>query len=228
MAPRQGGGRKLRPSSRDMDDLFALPDQISDWLTGGDIVAGVDEAGRGPWAGPVVTAAVVLDPDATPDGLNDSKKLSEIQRAALFDAILATSHVAIASASAPTIDAINIRAATLAAMTRAVKALPISPSHALIDGRDVPPGLPCPGAALIKGDGRIAAISAASIVAKVMRDRMMIRMDKLYPGYGFAKHKGYGTAVHQEALQTLGPCPLHRLSFKPIAALIPLTESESG
>lgn len=184
------------------------------------LLAGVDEAGRGPWAGPVVTAAVILDYARLPDGLNDSKKLTEAKREALFEEICASALVSFASASAATIDRINIRAATLGAMRRSVQGLALQPRHVVVDGRDVPPGLGVDGQALIKGDARCLAVSAASIVAKVVRDRMMVAADAEYPGYGFAVHKGYGVPVHMAALQRLGPCPLHRMSFKPIAALL--------
>lgn len=213
---------------RTIPDSPALPLVICDRRIEADFaarrggpVAGVDEAGRGPWAGPVVCAAVILDPADPPDGLDDSKKLSAARREALFDEICARHTVAIASASPATIDRINIRAATLAAMARAIGALAIRPAGVLVDGKDVPPGLPCPGEALIQGDGRVAAIAAASIVAKVTRDRMMRRMAEVYPGYGFEAHVGYGTAQHQAALARLGPCPLHRMTFRPIRELVP-------
>lgn len=180
------------------------------------LMCGVDEAGRGPWAGPVVTAAVILDHDNLPEGLNDSKKLSEAKRELLFDDIIASAHVCAASSSPARIDRLNIRTATLDAMTRAVRGLAVTPKMVLVDGRDVPPGLGLPGQNLIKGDGRCLAIAAASIVAKVLRDRMMVRLDSLCPGYGFAAHKGYGVPAHQEALKTLGPSPHHRMSFKPV------------
>ncbi|SHL47870.1 ribonuclease HII [Roseibium suaedae] len=184
------------------------------------LLAGVDEAGRGPWAGPVVTAAVILDYKRVPEGLNDSKKLTEAKRELLFDQIMTSARVGIASASAATIDQRNIRAATLSAMVRAVKALPDAPRMVMVDGKDVPPGLGIDGQSLIKGDGRCLAIAAASIVAKVLRDRMMVQADAEFPGYGFAIHKGYGVPRHQAALQELGPCPLHRRSFKPIRDLL--------
>ncbi|MEP0454625.1 MAG: ribonuclease HII, partial [Roseibium sp.] len=179
-------------------------------------LAGVGEAGRGPWAGPVVTAAVILDYDNLPEGLNDSKKLTETRREALFDQIMSSAHVGISSASAATIDEKNIRAATLGAMVQAVDALTLPPKMVLVDGRDVPPGLTQDGQSLIKGDGRCLCIAAASIVAKVLRDRMMVRADAHHPGYGFAVHKGYGVPKHSEAPTRLGPCPLHRRSFKPV------------
>lgn len=180
-------------------------------------VAGVDEVGRGPLAGPVVTAAVILDPNAIPNGLNDSKKLSEKKRDALFDQICQSAHVSIASASPAQIDNLNIRGATLWAMVRALKGLSLMPAYALFDGRDVAPGAPCPGEAVIKGDARSVSIAAASIVAKVARDRMMMRIGRHFPGYGFETHMGYGTKAHLEGLDRLGVCPHHRRSFKPIA-----------
>jgi ribonuclease HII len=201
-------------------DLFGLPagpDYHHEARAKG-LACGVDEAGRGPLAGPVVTAAVVLDPSAIPPGLDDSKKLDAETRARLFDLICASAHVAVASASAREIDRTNIRAATLAAMARAVAALPVRPALALIDGRDVPPGLSIPGRALVKGDQLSVSIAAASIIAKVVRDRMMIAADAAWPGYGFADHKGYGTARHLDAIARLGPCPLHRMSFAPLQA----------
>jgi ribonuclease HII len=179
-------------------------------------VAGVDEAGRGPLAGPVVVAACILDPQNIPQGLNDSKKLTAAKREALYEAILATSHGAIVTVSAQTIDAINIRAATLRGMAEAVRALAIQPAFALIDGRDVPPDLPCPAEALIKGDARSVSIAAASILAKVTRDRLMVRAASFWPGYGFDQHMGYGTTQHPEAIEKLGACPIHRMSFAPL------------
>ena len=187
---------------------------------GARLVAGVDEAGRGPLAGPVVVAAVRLDPERIPEGLNDSKKLTAERREALFDQILATAEVAIVSAPPSDIVALNIRGATLAAMARAVQALPHKVDRVLVDGRDVPPDLSCPGIALIGGDGRSVSIAAASIVAKVMRDRMCEIMDCDAPHFGFAGHKGYGTAAHLAALNLHGPCRHHRAEFAPIAALL--------
>jgi len=179
-------------------------------------ICGVDEAGRGPWAGPVVTAAVILDYNRVPDGLDDSKKLTEARREELFEQIVATAHVAVSAASPAAIDRLNIRAATLSAMVRAVGGLAAVPDYVLVDGRDVPKGLKQPGQALIKGDGRCLCIAAASIVAKVTRDRMMVRLEDHCPGYGFAQHKGYGVPQHQAALERLGPSPHHRMSFKPV------------
>ena len=179
-------------------------------------LCGVDEAGRGPWAGPVVTAAVVLDYDNVPEGLNDSKKLTEVRREELFEKIVSSATVCCASASPASIDSMNIRAATLAAMVRAVNGLAGIPDYVLVDGRDVPPGLKQPGQALVKGDARCLCVAAASIVAKVTRDRMMVRLEQHVPGYGFAQHKGYGVPRHQAALEALGPSPHHRMSFKPV------------
>ncbi|MEP3429123.1 MAG: ribonuclease HII [Roseibium sp.] len=180
------------------------------------LICGVDEAGRGPWAGPVVTAAVMLDYRNVPVGLNDSKKLTEARREELFEKILSGAFVSVANSSPATIDRLNIRSATLSAMVRAVNGLAKVPTYVLVDGRDVPPGLRQPGQALIKGDGRCLCVAAASIVAKVTRDRMMVQLEKHFPGYGFAQHKGYGVPQHQVALERLGPCPHHRISFKPI------------
>lgn len=183
------------------------------------IIAGVDEAGRGPLAGPVVAAAVVLNPDSIPPGLADSKVLSASRREALFDQILhSSSAVGIGMAPAKEIDAINIRQATFAAMRRAVCAMAWEPDYALIDGRDVPPGLPCPASAIVKGDARALSIAAASIVAKVVRDRTMTRLSLSYPHYGFEQHAGYPTAAHRAALTRIGPCPFHRMSFAPLKA----------
>lgn len=181
------------------------------------LMAGVDEAGRGPWAGPVVTAAVILDHDRVPAGLTDSKKLSAEKREALFPLICETAVVSIASASPKSIDRDNIRAATLSAMRRAVEGLGVRPRYVIIDGRDVPSGLTIPAQSLVKGDSRCLAVAAASIIAKVTRDAMMTRLDRLTPGYGFAAHKGYGVPAHQAALERLGPSPHHRMSFKPVA-----------
>lgn len=183
-------------------------------------VAGTDEAGRGPLAGPVVAAAVILDEAAIPDGLDDSKKLTAKRRESLFDEICVNAHVAIAVASPARIDATDIRRASLWAMTAAVRRLTVRPALVLADGRDVPDGLPCAGSAVIKGDSRSLSIAAASIAAKVARDRLMSEIAEAFPGYEFEKHKGYGTKAHMAALERLGPCPHHRRSFAPIRALI--------
>ncbi|WP_424981900.1 ribonuclease HII [Maritalea sp. S77] len=187
----------------------------------GNIVCGVDEAGRGPLAGPVVTAAVILNQANVPDGLNDSKKLTEKARDRLYDEIFKSgAFVGIASAPPEMIAAHNIRGATLIAMRRAVEALAQLPDVALIDGRDVPPNLPCAGHSLIKGDSRSLSIAAASIIAKVTRDRACEIMERDAPHFGFLKHKGYGTKQHLTALLDHGACYHHRKDFKPIAEII--------
>ena len=181
-------------------------------------IVGIDEAGRGPLAGPVVAAAVVLDIDNLPNGLDDSKRLAAVKREALYETILEKAiTVSVASLSARSIDASDIRKAALEAMRRASVGLTLQPCHALIDGRDVPPGLPCPGSALVKGDQRSVSIAAASIVAKVTRDRMMIRAGAAHPPYGLEIHAGYATVKHRAAIETAGPVPgIHRYTFAPI------------
>ena len=182
------------------------------------IPCGVDEAGRGPWAGPVVAAAVVLDPDNIPAGLNDSKKLTEAKREALFDPIMQSARVGIGIASAELIDEINILQATYRAMHIAVIALGNHTTFALVDGNRAPP-LSIRVQTIIEGDGKCLSIAAASIIAKVTRDRMMQELCLQFPEYGFSRHKGYGTAFHMAALQRIGPCAAHRKTFKPVAAL---------
>ncbi|WP_117190813.1 ribonuclease HII [Rhizobium terrae] len=179
-------------------------------------VAGTDEAGRGPLAGPVVAAAVILDPDNIPDGLNDSKQLTANQREILFEAIMATGEVSIAASGPRHIDERNILRASLDAMRRAVAGLAVTPAYVLADGRDVPQGLCCPGKAVVQGDARSVSIAAASIIAKVTRDRMMARAHLVFPAYGFANHAGYGTAQHRAGIEKHGPCSLHRMSFRPL------------
>ncbi len=181
-------------------------------------VAGTDEAGRGPLAGPVVAAAVILKPDNLPEGIDDSKRLSKSGRERAFEEVMAkAAAIAFASASAEEIDALNILRASLMAMSRAVAALCIAPDHVLADGRDVPPGLPCPGSALVKGDQRSLSIAAASIVAKVMRDRMMAVSHEEFSAYGFDSNQGYGSAAHVAAIAAHGPVTrLHRYSFAPM------------
>jgi ribonuclease HII len=187
----------------------------------GDLVAGVDEAGRGPLAGPVCAAAVILDPSRLIPGIDDSKRLSVARREAL-EAEIRDHAIAwsVAWASVEEIDRINILQASLLAMTRAVQGLDPVPARALVDGNRVPTGLPCPARAIVGGDGEVAAIGAASILAKVARDRLLGELDLAYPGYGFAGHKGYPTKAHIEALRRLGPCPEHRRSFGPVRAVI--------
>ncbi|WP_127752202.1 ribonuclease HII [Devosia sp. 1566] len=184
---------------------------------GARVVAGVDEAGRGPLAGPVVVAAVILDPTCIPVGLNDSKKLTEEVREALFAQIVDTARVSVVIAPPSIIATRNIRGATLWAMTQAVHGLCVCPDRVLVDGRDVPMGLPCEGLALVGGDGRSVSIAAASIVAKVTRDRMCRIMDCDAPHFGFSSHKGYSTPQHMRALKDHGPCRHHRADFAPVA-----------
>ncbi len=179
-------------------------------------VAGVDEAGRGPWAGPVVAAAVILQPERCPTGLNDSKKLSALRRDALFDELRNSADLGIGIAEVAEIDRLNIARATDLAMCRAVQALPRQAAFCLIDGRSIPQALSEPALAIIKGDGRSMSIAAASIVAKVTRDRIMIELAKEFPGYGWERNKGYGVAAHHRAMAELGITPHHRRSFRPV------------
>ena len=199
--------------ARDLPD-FSMEDEAA--RLGLAPVCGVDEAGRGPWAGPVVAAAVILDPGAIPEGIDDSKALDEDRREMLFARLGASADIGIGIAPAERIDSDNILAATLWAMGVAVRGLREKPALALVDGNRPPP-LSIEVRTVIGGDHRSLSIAAASIVAKVTRDRMMVSFDSLHPGYGFARHKGYGTALHASALDRLGPCPLHRRSFAPIA-----------
>ena len=180
------------------------------------LVAGVDEVGRGPLAGPVVTAAVILDPKRPIEGLMDSKKLSESRREILAKQIKEYALAwAIGRAEVEEIDEINILQATMLAMQRAIAALDPQPGHALVDGNRCP-ALPCTAEAIIKGDGTVPAISAASIIAKVTRDNELVALDAEYPGYGLAGHKGYPTKAHVAALNKLGVTPIHRRSFAPV------------
>jgi len=184
------------------------------------LICGVDEAGRGPWAGPVSAAAVILNLDDLPPGIDDSKALTEKRRAALEPLIKSRALAwGVGFASVEEIDELNILHATGLAMRRAVEALAHPPVHALVDG-NYRFKLPCAVTPVVKGDSRSLSIAAASILAKTARDRLMIEMDATYPGYGFASHKGYNAPIHQKALQTLGPCPEHRRSWAPIKALL--------
>jgi len=186
----------------------------------GNLLAGVDEVGRGPLAGDVVAAAVILNPAYRIDGLNDSKKLSEKKRDYLFEVIREKALVyAVASAGVAEIDSINILQASLLAMTRAVQQLATQPEYVLVDGNRLPKWT-YRGEAVVKGDAKVASIAAASILAKVTRDRALVELDATYPGYGLAIHKGYPTPVHLSALARLGPTPIHRRSFGPVRALI--------
>ena len=199
---------------------FSLPDQVTlPWHPPG-LVAGVDEAGRGPLAGPVVAAAVILDERAPIAGLNDSKKLTAARREKLYDEIRAKALCcSIAIASVEEVDRLNILQATMLAMQRAVEGLRLKPVCVLVDGNRLP-RLEVPAEAIVKGDALVASISAASILAKVHRDRWCEEIDRLYPQYGFAAHKGYGTALHLSALQAHGACPEHRRSFSPVAQVL--------
>ena len=183
-------------------------------------VCGVDEAGRGPWAGPVSAAAVILDPDRVPDGINDSKLLTHRARERLEGEIKAAAIAwAVGFASVEEIAALNILHATGLAMRRAVQALAVAPVFALVDG-NYAFKLPCPIKTVVKGDAISVSIAAASILAKTARDRLMAEMDAVYPGYGFAAHKGYGAPAHGEALTRLGPCPIHRMSWAPVRLVL--------
>ena len=185
------------------------------------LIAGVDEAGRGPLAGPVAVAAVILDPARPIDGLDDSKKLTEQKREALYPQIVerALAHC-IVLVEAEEIDRLNIFQATMAGMSRAVAGLVPAAHEALVDGNKLPKDLPCPGRAIVGGDALEPAIGAASILAKVTRDRLMVALEAVHPGYGFAVHKGYPTPAHLAALQQLGPCAQHRRSFAPVRLLL--------
>ena len=183
-------------------------------------VCGVDEAGRGPWAGPVSAAAVILDPARLPQGLNDSKKLTALARERLEIEIKAQAVAwSVGFASVEEIDAINILQATGLAMRRAVEGLRIAAAFALVDG-NYAFKLPCPVKTVVKGDALSCSIAAASILAKTARDRLMTEMDEVYPGYGFAGHKGYHAPLHVQALRTLGPCAIHRMTWAPIRLVL--------
>jgi len=201
-------------------ELEALELQI-----GGGPVAGVDEAGRGPLAGPVVAAAVVLDPGNIPDGIADSKTLDADVRTVLYRCILATAQVGVGVADVERIDRDNILQAALWAMADAVAQLATPPRLVLIDGNKVPSRLDCAARAIVKGDAKCLSIAAASIVAKVVRDTMMVELSRAYPGYGFERHKGYGTAEHQAAIARHGLTPHHRRSFKPVQLALGLPEA---
>lgn len=183
------------------------------------LVAGMDEAGRGPWAGPVVAACALLDAGNLPAGIQDSKKLSALRRETIFEALLHSARYGIGMASVEEIDTLNILGATKLAMQRAYATMGITVHMMLVDGNQ-PPMLPCKVQAVVKGDAQSLSIAAASILAKVTRDRLMTDMDRLYPAYGFARHAGYGTPAHQKALALHGVCPIHRKSYAPIRALI--------
>jgi ribonuclease HII len=205
----------LAPSIRILAKPIGLAREKKLRRCGHGTIAGIDEVGRGPLAGPVVAAAVVLNLKRVPKGLADSKALTAPEREDLFEKIVATAQVGIASVSHLEIDVINIRQASLSAMCRALAALPCTPDIALVDGNDAPP-LPCATEMIIKGDATVASIAAASIVAKVVRDRLMRRLGMTFPAYGFGTNVGYSTARHLSALDGVGPCPFHRRSFEPV------------
>ena len=191
-------------------------------------IAGVDEAGMGPLAGPVVAGAVILPPGLRPRGLDDSKKLDPARRERLAVEVRAGAVAwAVGIASAEEVDRIDIYQAGLLAMRRAVEALPVAPEHLLVDARRVP-GVAIPQRAIVGGDALSLSIAAASVVAKVTRDAIMIEADRAHPGYGFARHKGYGAPEHLEALDRLGPCPLHRRTFAPVRAAIEARRAAGG
>jgi len=212
--PGRGRSRPLRPT---------LAEEMALWRQGFQSVAGLDEAGRGAWAGPVVAAAVILPPDPERlrrqlGGVRDSKTLTPEQREALFPVIMQTAAaVGIGMAGPEEIDALGIVPATRLAMLRALEALPTPPEALIVDALPLP--LPLPQRVRVRADARCLSAAAASIVAKVTRDRWMAEMDRLYPGYGFGAHKGYGTPAHRRALQARGPSPIHRRSFAPVRSL---------
>ena len=183
------------------------------------LVAGIDEAGRGPWAGPVVSAAVILNEKNIPDGLNDSKKLSEKKRLSLFSSIYNFHSVGVGISSIEEIDTMNVLQATFLSMSRAVNDLNPQPEHVLVDG-NLDPGLDFKTDCIVKGDSASLSIAAASIIAKVTRDNLMIELDGEYPYYCWKKNKGYGTSEHRKALEMYGPCKYHRKSFSPINKML--------
>lgn len=211
-----GDGSRLGSASSTRR-LIAPPTYDREAVHGGP-VAGVDEVGRGPWAGPVVAAAVILDPACIPGGITDSKQLPPARREALHDALLGCARIGIGQASVEEIDRLNILQASLLAMARAVAALPHAPQFVLVDGNRLP-RWPYRSEAIVGGDARCLSIAAASIVAKVTRDRLMISLDAHHPGYGWATNMGYGTPAHAEGLSRLGITPHHRRSFRPIREL---------
>lgn len=209
---------RIRPTF----DLEALELELS----GGPVV-GVDEAGRGPWAGPVVAAAVVLDPEKMPKGIDDSKALDADAREVAYASIVATAQFAVGIGCVERIDRDNILNATMWAMAEAVSALQVKPRLALIDGNRAP-RLKCQHRTIVKGDAKCLSIAAASIIAKVTRDRIMVALGEKFPGYGFERHKGYGTPEHRESLQRLGVCEHHRRSFEPVQLALELALARAG
>ncbi|HET6389711.1 ribonuclease HII [Hyphomicrobium sp.] len=198
--------------------------EAAEHLLGSRPIAGVDEAGRGPWAGPVVAAAVILNPDKIPANIDDSKMLDEDSRAYLYRRIMKVAIVGVAIADVERIDRENILGATMWAMAEAVRQLAEVPKLVLVDGNRAPP-VRVPTRTIIKGDTKCLSIAAASIVAKVTRDRLMTQMARQYPGYGFERHKGYGTPEHQAAIEKLGVSSLHRRSFRPVQLALALADA---
>jgi ribonuclease HII len=197
----------------------SVPDfsyELSAFAEGARAVAGVDEVGRGPLAGPVIAAAVRLDPDCIPAGLNDSKLLTHARRQAISDLLWQTADVSVAEATVAEIDRLNILHASMLAMERAVSGLKAPADHVLVDGNRIPPGLKGRATAIVKGDARSLSIAAASIIAKIWRDRLMVDLAQQHPGYGWDRNAGYPTKDHREALQNLGVTPHHRRSFRPV------------
>jgi ribonuclease HII len=209
----------MRPTDSQPAATFEL--ETIELALGHGPICGIDEAGRGPWAGPVVAAAVILDPAAIPAGIADSKTLDEGAREAAYARILASADVAVGVAEVARIDRDNILQATLWAMSEAVARLGRLPALALVDGNRTP-RLDCATRAIVKGDAKCLSIAAASIVAKVTRDRMMQELARRHPGYGFERHKGYGTREHRMAIARLGVCPEHRRSFRPVQLALAL------
>ena len=215
--------RRRRRRTAEAERLEAmLEHEREHWRAGVERVAGVDEAGAGPWAGPVVAGAVILPPGETLWGLNDSKQLNAQTRDRLAAEIRARAVAwAVGISSAEEIDTINIKEATRLAMRRAVDGLAVPPEHVLVDWRQIP-DLTVPQTVMVRGDARSHSVAAASVLAKTHRDRLMAEAARTYPGYGFESHVGYGTAAHRAAIEKLGACPLHRRSFKPVARALGL------
>ena len=198
-----------------------MPDNLNERDIGWNkkLIAGIDEAGRGPWAGPVVSAAVILNEKNIPDGLNDSKKLSEKKRLSLYSSIYNFHFVGVGISSIEEIDSMNVLQATFLSMKRAVEDLNPQPEYILVDG-NLDPGLNFKTKCIIKGDSISISIAAASVIAKVTRDNLMLKLDKEFPNYNWKKNKGYGTAEHRNALELHGPCKYHRKSFSPINKML--------
>ncbi|TCO73280.1 ribonuclease HII [Rhodovulum euryhalinum] len=212
-----------------------MPTQTPDFMletealaAGAAWIVGVDEVGRGPLAGPVTAAAVRLDPAAIPPGLNDSKRLTPARRAALAETLMDCAQVSVGHASVQEIDTMNILRASHLAMCRAIAGLPRSPDLALVDGNLLPRDLPCPGRVVVKGDARCLSIAAASIVAKVTRDAIMVELAQHFPGYGWERNAGYGTRAHLDALRDIGVSPHHRRSFAPVHNILYQDKTVSG